>query len=473
MTQLSDINQQSITIIVIDDDKDVRENMVDLLSTQYQHIQEFDSPKPALATLKAQSPVVIITDLRMPGGDGLEFSKQVNALDPNIPVILMTGYGDITIAVEAMKYGVYDFIEKPVDTDRLLKSVQRAVDKRFLSLSLLHTKQKLEQHQSIDYRIIGHCSMIKQLKQNLLKFAPMDIPVLIYGETGTGKELVARCLHDYSDRSQGPFVTLNCAAIPDHLAEAELFGYVKGAFTDASSSRIGKLEFANGGSLFLDEIESLQLSIQAKLLRVLQDGVITPLGSNKEVNTNFRIISASKEALRNHTSFRQDLYFRLQVGECHIPPLRQRKEDILILFEYFFRKNCESFTVTYSPLSHATKQSLLSYEWPGNIRELINVATRFVINGCKNIDHALVARNDLIEDAEKSLKQQVDDYEENLIRSKLSQHNGRVSAVLEDLKLERRTFNQKTARFQISTADYKKAGLLAKKLMDKSDDNGK
>jgi two-component system C4-dicarboxylate transport response regulator DctD len=473
MTQLSDINQQSITIIVIDDDKDVRENMVDLLSTQYQHIQEFDSPKPALATLKAQSPVVIITDLRMPGGDGLEFSKQVNALDPNIPVILMTGYGDITIAVEAMKYGVYDFIEKPVDTDRLLKSVQRAVDKRFLSLSLLHTKQKLEQHQSIDYRIIGHCSMIKQLKQNLLKFAPMDIPVLIYGETGTGKELVARCLHDYSDRSQGPFVTLNCAAIPDHLAEAELFGYVKGAFTDASSSRIGKLEFANGGSLFLDEIESLQLSIQAKLLRVLQDGVITPLGSNKEVNTNFRIISASKEALRNHTSFRQDLYFRLQVGECHIPPLRQRKEDILILFEYFFRKNCESFTVTYSPLSHATEQSLLSYEWPGNIRELINVATRFVINGCKDIDHALVARNDLIEDAEKSLKQQVDDYEENLIRSKLSQHNGRVSAVLEDLKLERRTFNQKTARFQISTADYKKAGLLAKKLMDKSDDNEK
>ena len=473
MTQPSDINQQSITIIVIDDDKDVRENMVDLLSTQYQHIQEFDSPKPALAMLDAQSPVVIITDLRMPGGDGLEFSKQVNALDANIPVILMTGYGDITIAVEAMKYGVYDFIEKPVDTNRLLKSVQRAVDKRFLSLSLLLTKQKLDQHQSIDHRIIGHCSMIQQLKQNLLKFAPMNIPVLIYGETGTGKELVARCLHDYSDRSKGPFVTLNCAAIPDHLAEAELFGYLKGAFTDASSSRIGKLEFANGGSLFLDEIESLQLSIQAKLLRVLQDGVITPLGSNKEIKTNFRIISASKEDLRNHTSFRPDLYFRLQVGECHIPPLRLRKEDILILFEYFVRKNCESFTVTYSPLTHATEQSLLNYDWPGNIRELINVATRFVINGCKDIDHALVAGNDLIEDADKSLKQQVDDYEENLIRSKLSLHNGRVSAVLEDLKLERRTFNQKTARFQIITADYKKAGLLAKKLMDKKEDNEK
>jgi len=456
MTQLSDINQQSITIIVIDDDKDVRENMVDLLSTQYQHIQQFDSPKPALATLNAQSPVVIITDLRMPGGDGLEFSKQVNALDSNIPVILMTGYGDITIAVEAMKYGVYDFIEKPVDTDRLLKSIQRAVDKRFLSLSLLHTKQKLEEHQSIDHRIIGHSSMIKQLKQNLLKFAPMDIPVLIYGETGTGKELVARCLHDYSDRSQGPFVTLNCAAIPDHLAEAELFGYIKGAFTDASSSRVGKLEFATGGSLFLDEIESLQPSIQAKLLRVLQDGVITPLGSNKEIHTDFRIISASKEDLRNHDSFRQDLYFRLQVGDCHIPSLRQRKEDILILFEYFVQKNCKTFTVSYSPLSHATGQALLAYDWPGNIRELINVATRFVINGCKDIDQALIAGNDLTEDTEMSLKQQVDAYEENLIRNKLSQHNGKVSAVLEDLKLERRTFNQKTARFQISTTDYKK-----------------
>ena len=449
-------NQQIITIIVIDDDKDVRENMVDLLSTQYQYIRQYDSPRLVLAELKPQAAVVIITDLRMPDGDGLEFAVSVKDLDPDIPVILMTGYGDISIAVEAMKHGVYDFIEKPVDANRLLKSVQRAVDKRFLSLSLLKTKQKLEAHRSIDHRIIGHCSMMRQFKQDLLKLAPMDIPVLIYGETGTGKELAARCLHDFSERNKGPFVALNCAAIPDHLAEAELFGYDKGAFTDASSSRVGKLEFANGGSLFLDEIESLQPAIQAKLLRVLQDGVVTRLGSNKEIVTSFRIISASKQDLRNHANFRQDLYFRLQVGECHIPALRQRQQDILALFEYFVLQNCQNFKIDYRPLTRPTELALLSYAWPGNIRELINVATRFVINGCKDIDHALAVGNEADDGSEMSLKQQVDAYEENLLRRKLSQYNGSVSAVLEDLKLERRTFNQKIARFQISTADYKK-----------------
>jgi two-component system C4-dicarboxylate transport response regulator DctD len=456
MNLTTESDRQAITIIVIDDDRDVRENMVDLLSTQYHHVKAYDSPKPVLAELKPHAPVVIITDLRMPGGDGLEFSKKIKTLDADMPVILMTGYGDITIAVEAMKYGIYDFIEKPVDTDRLLKSIHRAVDKRFLSLSLLETKQRLAVHKSIDYRIIGHCSMMQKLKQDLLRFSPMDIPVLIYGDTGTGKELVARCIHEFSGRSEGPFVALNCAAIPDHLAEAELFGYEKGAFTDASSPRIGKLEFAKGGSLFLDEIESLQPSIQAKLLRVLQDGVVTPLGSNKEIKTDFRIISASKEDLRNHDSFRQDLYFRLQVGECHIPPLRQRKDDILSLFEYYVLQHCESFKIEYQPLTQPTELALLDYDWPGNIRELINVATRFVINGCKDIDHALVADIDASNDTDLSLKQQVEAYEENLIRSKLSQYNGSVSAVLEDLKLERRTFNQKTTRFQISTADYKK-----------------
>ena len=458
MNLTTQTDRQAITIIVIDDDRDVRENMADLLSTQYQQVKTYDSPKPVLAELKPHAPVVIITDLRMPGGDGLDFSKKIKTLDADMPVILMTGYGDITIAVEAMKYGIYDFIEKPVDTDRLLKSIHRAVDKRFLSLSLLETRQELADHKSIDYRIIGHCSMMQQLKQDLLRFSPMDIPVLIYGETGTGKELVARCIHEFSGRNEGPFVALNCAAIPDHLAEAELFGYEKGAFTDASSPRVGKLAFAKGGSLFLDEIESLQPSIQAKLLRVLQDGVVTPLGSNKEVDTDFRIISASKEDLRNHDSFRQDLYFRLQVGECHIPPLRQRKEDILSLFEYFVLQHCKSFKIDNQPLTQSTELALLEYDWPGNIRELINVATRFVINGCKNIDHALVADIESSSDADLSLKQQVDAYEENLIRSKLSQHNGSVSAVLEDLKLERRTFNQKMTRFQISTADYKNKG---------------
>jgi two-component system C4-dicarboxylate transport response regulator DctD len=451
------LEPQEIIVIVIDDDKDVRENMVDLLSTQYPQIEAYDSPRPVLSKLMPHAPAVILTDLRMPGGDGFEFAKAVKQLDADLPVILMTGYGDIPIAVNAIKHGIYDFIEKPVDTDRLLKSIQHAVDKRRLSLSLLQTRQQLEQHASIDSRIMGHHPMIKQLKQAILKLAPLDIPVVIYGETGTGKELVARCLHDFSMRHHGPFVALNCAAIPDHLAEAELFGYRKGAFTDAKTAHVGKLEYAKGGTLFLDEIESLSPSIQAKLLRVLQDGLVTPLGSNKALMTDCRVISASKEDLRNHDSFRQDLYFRLQVGECHIPPLRQRQEDILLLFEYFVMQHCENFKIPYQTLNEATERALLAYDWPGNLREMINVAIRFVINGCQAIDQVLHHTAGLtIDEAAVSLKQQVNAYEENLIRAKLAQHQGNVAAVLADLKLERRTFNQKLSRYQISTTDYKR-----------------
>ena len=233
--------QQIIKIMVVDDDKDIRVNTVDLLSTQYPRIVDFDSPQTALAEIYPHMPVIILTDLRMPGGDGLEFAQAVREIDEDLPVILMTGYGDISIAVDAMKHGVYDFIEKPVDTDRLLKSIQRAVDKRRLSLSLLEAQNKLEQQSGIEARLIGNSPMMKQLKQSLLQLAPMDLPIMIYGETGVGKELVARSLHDYSERKDGNFVALNCAAIPEQLAEAELFGYEKGAFTDAKSAHIGKL----------------------------------------------------------------------------------------------------------------------------------------------------------------------------------------------------------------------------------------
>ena len=449
--------QQIIKIMVVDDDKDIRVNTVDLLSTQYPRIVDFDSPQTALAEIYPHMPVIILTDLRMPGGDGLEFAQAVREIDEDLPVILMTGYGDISIAVDAMKHGGYDFIEKPVDTDRLLKSIQRAVDKRRLSLSLLEAQNKLEQQSGIEARLIGNSPMMKQLKQSLLQLAPMDLPIMIYGETGVGKELVARSLHDYSERKDGNFVALNCAAIPEQLAEAELFGYEKGAFTDAKSAHIGKLEYANGGSLFLDEIESLSLSMQAKLLRVLQDGVISPLGSNEERKTNCRIISASKDELRNHQDFRQDLFFRLQVGELRIPPLRQRKEDIIMLFEYFVMQSCENFKIEYLPLTDDSGKQLLAYDWPGNIREMINVATRYAINGCQNLKQLLfnVEPSVMENQQDLSLKEQLNDYEENLIRSRLALYEGNVSAVLADLKLERRTFNQKLSRYNISTTDYK------------------
>ena len=452
----STANQGRMSVYVVDDDHDVRENLVDLLTVQYEDVQAFDSPVIALNKIKTDAPIVVLTDLRMPAGDGLEFAKAVFEIDRDIPVILMSGYGDISIAVEAMKHGIYDFIEKPVDIERLLKSLERAIQQRKLSLALQSTRQRLAQYDSIDAKIIGHSPVIRQLRKDVLKLAPMDIPVLIYGETGSGKELVARCLHEFSSRNKNAFVALNCAAIPDHLAEAELFGHEKGAFTDAGTAREGKILHASGGTLFLDEIESLSPAVQAKLLRVLQDGILTPLGSNKEIKTDCRILSASKESLRDHENFRQDLYFRLQVGELQLPGLSDRNEDILLLFEYFTRQNCENLSLDYSPPSKQTEEFLLSYSWPGNVRELVNVATRYVINGCRDVKEMLGTRDDHCFDVTgRSLKQQVCDFEAKLIQLKLARYQGNVAEVLKDLQLERRTFNQKIARYQITTSDYR------------------
>lgn len=450
------LTKENIEILIIDDDADVRENLSDLLSTEFDNIKAFESPVNALKLLTEAEHYVVLTDLRMPDHDGLEFAQQIQEISPDVPVILMTGYGEVSVAVQAMKQGVYDFVEKPFDTDILIEILKRAVEKRYLDLSLQLTQRELEYRDGIDQQIIGQCAAMKQLKSQILRLAVMDVPVLVQGDTGCGKELVARSLHEYSKRCDAPFVPLNCAAIPDHLAEAELFGHAKGAFTDAHQARKGKLEHADGGTLFLDEVESLPLSLQAKLLRALSDQKITPLGSNEEIPINCRVISATKDELRGNENFRQDLYFRLQVAILKIPPLNQRAEDIVSLFEYFVNQQCDNFGVDYQATSAITKTALMSYAWPGNVRELINVATRYVIDQCEDIISvdAIQPITDLT--ASSSLKDQMSAFEENLLRSKLQEHEGKVAKVLEDLKLERRTFNQKLNRYAISVSDYKK-----------------
>jgi len=451
------LTKEDIEILIVDDDADVRENLGDLLSTEFSKIQAFESPVNALKLLSEGEHYVVLTDLRMPDHDGLEFAQQVQKISPNIPVILMTGYGEVSVAVQAMKQGVYDFVEKPFDTDILITILKRATEKAFLDMSLQFTQQELAYRDGIDRKIIGQSVAMKRLKGQILRLAVMDVPVLVQGDTGCGKELVARSLHEYSKRSDQPFVPLNCAAIPDHLAEAELFGHAKGAFTDAHQARKGKLEHASDGTLFLDEVESLSVSLQAKLLRALSDQKITPLGSNQEIPINCRIISATKDELRGNKDFRQDLYFRLQVAILKIPPLNQRSEDIISLFEYFVNQQCENFAIDYKATSSVTKAALLAYSWPGNIRELINVATRYVIDQCDDIgsvDSIQPVSDDL--EMHSSLKDQVSAFEESLLRSKLIEHKGKVAKVLEDLKLERRTFNQKLNRYAISVAVYRK-----------------
>ncbi|MGK0271729.1 MAG: two-component system C4-dicarboxylate transport response regulator DctD [Cocleimonas sp.] len=451
------LHKKDIEIIIVDDDEDIRINTSDLLSTLFDKISLHSSPETVLKNLKTNSPVVILTDLRMPDADGLEFANQVRNIDSAIPVILMTGYGDISTAVDAMKQGVYDFIEKPFDTDHLIATIKRAVDKRLLTLTLEQTLTKLSNHSNIESKIIGQCPPMINLRQQIINLAPMDIPILIFGETGTGKELVARCLHDYSKRKEGPFVALNCAAIPEQLAEAELFGHEKGAFTDASIARKGKLEYAKNGTLFLDEVESLPLSTQAKLLRALSDNIVTPLGSHDEVAINCRIISATKEELRENDEFRQDLFYRLQVAELKIPALRHRSEDIITLFEFFVRQQCENFETHYKMVNSNTRMTLLDYPWAGNVRELINVATRFSIQNCKNIELALNdnTSTNLQNLDNESFKEIMQNYEEKLLRAKLTEHQGRVSKVLEDLQMERRSFNQKLLKYGIITKEFK------------------
>jgi len=407
------VSSSEVKIVLIDDDADIRINLSDLLSTQYENVETYASPEQFLGRLNPNWSGVVITDLRMPNADGMDVVAKVQSIDPDIPVILMTGYGDISTAVNAMKQGVYDFIEKPLDVDRLQDVIKRAIEKRSLSLNLRSMQQILESQSDINARLIGQCPAMESLKQSVLAQAPLDIPIMIYGETGAGKEMVARCLHDFSTRKDRPFVALNCAAIPENLAEAEFFGHVEGAFTDAKGARNGKLVHADGGTLFLDEVESLPLSIQAKLLRALSDNKVTPVGSNKEVSFDVRVISATKDDLRNNEDFRQDLFFRLQVMEVKIPPLRERGNDIVNLFEHFVIQQCARFKVDYRPSKKNVRDALLEYPWPGNVRELINVATRYVINHCANIYAALeIAQEASSDTVDASLKDQVQRYED-------------------------------------------------------------
>lgn len=451
------IMKDDIAIYIIDDDKDIRVNTTDLLSTEFKHIESFESPQKVLEKISRNLAAIIVTDLRMPNADGLDYAIKMLEIDAQLPIILMTGYGDISVAVEAMRNGIYDFIEKPFNTNHLIETIHRAVEKRFLTLSLAHTRDQLDNRDHIEQTIIGLSPSIQQLRQDILDLAPLDIPVMIYGETGAGKELAARCLHEYSKRSNGRFVALNCAAIPEQLAEAELFGNVKGAFTDAYTARTGKLEYANNGTLFLDEIESLSPSIQAKLLRALSDNLITPLGSNQEIPINCRIVSGSKIDLRNQENFRQDLFFRLEVASVTVPPIRKREEDIIMLFEYFSSQNCERLGTTYQPTNDYAQKRLVTYSWPGNVRELINASTRFAIKHCSDIDYAIDSSDIVVKPSTDNLtlKEQVEHYEASLIKLKLDEHKGKVSKVLEDLSVERRTFNQKLIKYGITTSDFK------------------
>ncbi|WP_339434053.1 MULTISPECIES: sigma-54-dependent transcriptional regulator [unclassified Pseudomonas] len=432
------------SVMVVDDESSIRSAVEQWLSLSGFEVQLFSRAEECLAALPAHFPGVVLSDVRMPGLSGLELLAEVQRRDADLPVILLTGHGDVPMAVEAMRDGAYDFLEKPFSPETLLGSLRRALEKRRLILENRALHEQADNRAKLDATLLGVSRGLQTLRRQVLDLAALPVNVLIRGETGSGKELVARCLHDFGPRADKPFVALNCAAIPEQLFEAELFGHESGAFTGASGKRIGKLEYADGGTLFLDEIESMPLAQQVKLLRVLQEQKLERLGSNQSIRVDLRIVAATKPDLLDEARagrFREDLAYRLNIAELRLPPLRDRREDIPLLFETFAQNAALRLGRTFASLRGAQLSHLLSHDWPGNVRELANVAERQVLG----LDEPAPGI-----DPGQSLAAQQEAFEAQCLRAALTRHKGDVKAVLEELQLPRRTFNEKMQRHGLS-----------------------
>jgi two-component system C4-dicarboxylate transport response regulator DctD len=433
------------SVMVVDDESSIRSAVEQWLSLSGFEVQLFSRAEECLAQLPRHYPGVILSDVRMPGMTGLELLAEIQRRDADLPVILLTGHGDVPMAVDAMRDGAYDFLEKPFSPETLLGSLRRALEKRRLVLENRALHEQADNRAKLDATLLGVSRGLQTLRRQVLDLAALPVNVVIRGETGSGKELVARCLHDFGPRADKPFVALNCAAIPEQLFEAELFGHESGAFTGAQGKRIGKLEYADGGTLFLDEIESMPLAQQVKLLRVLQEQKLERLGSNQSIRVDVRIIAATKPDLLEEARagrFREDLAYRLNVAELRLPPLRERREDIPLLFETFAQQAAERLGRAFSPLTGAQLSHLLGHDWPGNVRELANVAERQVLG----LDEPAPAGID----PGQSLAAQQEAFEAQCLRAALTRHKGDVKAVLEELQLPRRTFNEKMQRHGLS-----------------------
>lgn len=364
-------------VIIIEDDAEVLEAYQQTLELAGLAVAAFRSPTRALAQIDRDCPAVLLSDVRMPEADGFTVLEKVRAIDPEIPVVLISGHADISMATRAIRLGAFDFVEKPADPDYVIELVKRALAHRRLVLSHRDLKQSVVR-KAIEARILGRATATNTLRDTIMALAQVDATVLLLGETGTGKELAARCLHDFSARSRGPFMAINCAALQPSVLESELFGHEAGAFTGAREKRIGKIEFADKGTLFLDEIESMPLEAQARLLRVLQERQLERLGSNKLISVDIRIVAATKAdltQLARQGRFREDLVYRLAVVPLAIPSLKERGAgDVEFLFRHFFTEAARRTGTP--PRALPDLAPVLAHDWPGNVRELRNAAER-------------------------------------------------------------------------------------------------
>lgn len=371
-------------ILIIDDEKSIRRTLREILEYENFKVEEAADGLEGLTLVQKEKFDIILCDIKMPKMDGMEALDKFMEANVDAPIIMISGHGNIETAVEAVKKGAYDFIQKPLDLNRLLVTIRNALDKS----NLVSETKTLRKKISKTFEMIGESSVIKEIKDMIERVAPTDARVLITGENGTGKELVARWLHEKSNRCGAALVEVNCAAIPSELIESELFGHEKGAFTSAVAQRKGKFELAEGGTIFLDEIGDMSLSAQAKVLRALQENKITRVGGDKEIKVNVRFIAATNKDLKKEIlkgNFREDLYHRLGVILVHVPSLNERIEDIPILAEYFLAKICEEHSMPLKSISKEAIKELQKIKWSGNIREFRNVIERLIILCDKSI----------------------------------------------------------------------------------------
>lgn len=432
------------TIVFVDDDPDLRHAAVQTLELAGWTVRAHASAEAALRTLDERFEGVVVSDIRMPGMDGHQFHRRVRALDPDLPVILITGHGDIAEAVRALQEGVYDFIAKPFPTDQLTAVVGRALEKRRLVLENRRL-QTLSDGEPADMAIIGDAPPMIALRARIRQLAAADVDVLVEGETGVGKELVARALHREGPRRQRPFVVVDCAALDPASAELDLFGHEMGAFPGAVRRRIGKIEASDKGALFLDEIEALSSPLQGKLLRVLEEREVTPLGADEARPLSLRVIASAKADLAARVAagdFRADLYYRLDVGRIRVPPLRERMADAQLLFAHFVQEACSRLRRPMPQMTAEVRHRLLGGDWPGNVRELRHLAIRVVLGvEAESLDR--------INPEADGLAARIDAYEKHLLREALTLCRGDVRSTTALLKLPRKTFYEKLRRHGI------------------------
>ena len=437
----------TVQVILIDDDPHLRQALYQTLDLAGLKVLPLAQATGLADRVGRDWPGVVVSDIRMPGMDGLELLTQLHAQDPDLPVLLITGHGDVPLAVQAMRSGAYDFLEKPFASDALLDSVRRALALRALVLDNRSLRLALSDRQSLSTRLVGLSPPMLRLREQIGALTATKADVLILGETGSGKEVVARALHDLSSRRNGPFVAINAGALAESVVESELFGHEPGAFTGAQKRRIGKFEFANGGTLFLDEIESMSLDVQVKLLRLLQERVVERLGGNQLIALDIRVIAATKEDLRQAADqgrFRADLYYRLNVAPLRIAPLRERGEDVLMLFQHFADEASVRHGLTPNALQPAQRALLLRHTWPGNVRELQNVAERFALGLELALDDGAREGNPMADDEVGGrLSDQVEHFEKSLIAAELERSHSSLRSLAEALGVPRKTLHDK------------------------------